>query len=105
MKTFLSYAREDHDRAEECFRFLEGFGFDPWMDTHKLVGGMDWEAQIEKAIRVCDVFILLMSTHSVSKRGIIQKEIRVALREAEKYLPSDIFIIPVRLEPCESQKR
>lgn len=101
MRIFLSYAREDQRRVKPIYDLLKNAGFMPWMDVHNLVGGMEWEAQIEREIKHCDMFLIFLSLHSVYKRGIIQKEIRTALRKAEEYLPGDIFIVPVLLEPCE----
>jgi hypothetical protein len=101
MKIFLSYAREDEGRVNAVYELATSAGFEPWMDTRKLVAGMDWESEIEREIKQCDIFLLFMSAYSVNKRGIIQREIKVALRKAEEYLPGDIFIVPVLLEPCE----
>jgi hypothetical protein len=45
------------------------------------------------------------STNAVSKTGYIQKEIREALEIADRMPEGRVFIIPVRLEPCEVPDR
>ena len=47
------------------------------------------------------MFIACLSQNSVAKRGMIQKEVRIALEISEEQLDSDIFIIHVRLDACE----
>jgi len=65
-----------------------------------LRGGEDWEAAITNAIKDCSHFIALLSTHSVNKRGFVQKELRSALSILESCPPGEVFIIPVRLDEC-----
>ena len=102
MKLFLSYAREDQQRVEPIYNLIRDFGHVPWMDIFNLVAGVEWQAQIEKEIRNSDMFLIFLSRHSVSKRGVLQREIKAALRKAEEYLPGDIYIVPIRLEDCEA---
>jgi hypothetical protein len=40
-------------------------------------GGADWEREIERKLRACDVFILLVSRHSMASDYIVDKEIAV----------------------------
>ena len=105
MKIFLSYAREDEAQVISLYDALKGAGYEPWMDIRDLTPGDDWKESIERAIKHCDMFLIFMSRHSVNKRGIIQIEIRSALRKAEEYLPGDIFVVPVRLDQCEVPER
>ncbi len=101
ISVFISYAREDEKFARELFLFLKRDGYDPWMDKENLVAGSDWEREIERAVDNTDVQIFLLSSRSVEKRGVFQKEIRVALKSAELLLENDISIIPLRIEDCE----
>ena len=59
---------------------------------------MDWEKEIERQIPKSDVFLVFVSSHSKDKRGVFQKEIRIALREIEKRLEGDIYIIPMMID-------
>jgi hypothetical protein len=101
MRIFLSYARPDEERVREIHTLLANAGWLPWMDTQNIVGGMDWERQIQEQIRQADLFFLFASPQSVARRGILQREIRTALHQAQEFLPADIFIVPLLLEDCE----
>ena len=47
-------------------------------------------------------FLAVMSSRSVSKRGFVQWETRFALEIAKEYPEDQIFIMPLRIEECES---
>jgi hypothetical protein len=98
---FLSYAREDEEKAEELYQKLSDTGFKPWMAKKDILPGERWESRIPQAIRRSDFFLACLSANSVSKRGWIQKEIKDALDIWQEKLDSDIYLIPVRLEDCE----
>ncbi len=95
---FISYAREDFQQAKSLYQQLAGHGFSPWMDKVDLVGGQQWRPAIEQAIRKADFFLLLLSRHSVKKRGFVQREIRAALDLWKDKLADDIYLIPLMLE-------
>jgi cold shock CspA family protein len=71
------------------------------LDKTNLLPGQDWEKTIRAAIANSDYFLALLSSHSVSKRGFVQKELRRALEVAEEFPEDKIFVIPVRLDACE----
>jgi hypothetical protein len=100
-RVFISYAREDFDQALDLYRYLRSVGCDPWMDKVNLLGGQDWKYEIERAIRASDFALVLLSPRSVSKRGFVQKEMRLALEVLDELPESEIFLIPVVLEACE----
>jgi hypothetical protein len=45
-KIFISYAREDLDRAVSVYKHLQGRGLHPFMDKYDLVGGERWETAL-----------------------------------------------------------
>jgi hypothetical protein len=98
---FLCYARPDEDRVRELYQRLTAAGFKPWMDQEDIIAGERWRPSIEWAIQRSAFFLACLSTHSVSRRGFLQREIKAALDLWEEKLGSDIFLIPARLEPCE----
>ncbi len=100
IKIFLNYARQDEDKVKELYFKLQTAGYEPWMDTVNLYGGEKWLHAITQAIADTDLFIMVLSKHSEKKRGILQKEIKLALDKWEEKLEDDIFIIPLRLEDC-----
>lgn len=101
MKIFLSYARENKMEIKSLYSRLKASGFTPWMDTEDILPGQEWETCIKDAIRTSDAFLVLLTDHSVNKRGVIQKEIRVALDMQEEKLDGDIYIVPVRVTECD----
>ena len=54
---------------------------DLWIDR-LMPGGADWEREIEQKLRACDIFILLVSRHSLSSDYVVDKEIAI-IRERQ----------------------
>lgn len=100
-RLFLSYAHDDKDIVEKLYEQLLKAGFDPWMDTKKIFPGENWKLAISSAIKDSAFFLACLSKNSVSKRGVIQEELKEALEIWRKKLLDDIYLIPVKLEECE----
>jgi tetratricopeptide (TPR) repeat protein len=98
LKVFLCHASESKPVVKELFDRLTADGFDPWLDSERLLPGMDWDLEIQEAMRASDVVIVCLSTISVAKEGYVQKELKYA-REIQKEKPDGtIFLIPLQLE-------
>jgi len=101
MKVFISYAKEDVKAARKLYKDLKEYpDISPWLDIENLLPGQNWKNAISEAIKRSSYFIMLLSQKSISKKGYIQKEQKIALDMLDEYNSSDIFIIPVRLEDC-----
>ncbi len=100
LSVFIAFAREDREAAERLYRDLNEAGFDPWMDSVRLLPGQNWPRAIESAIENSDFFIACFSENSASKRGGFQAEIRYALDCARRMPLEEIFVIPIRLNAC-----
>lgn len=74
---------------------------DVWIDYARLLGGSDWDHEINIAIASADYFIALISKHSLSKTGYVQKELRKALSKCDELPDGTIYLIPVRLDECQ----
>ena len=98
---FLSYAREDKSVARRICTAFQRESIDVWFDEESLVAGQKWLPTIKKAIIESDFFLALLSSASVNKRGVVQKEMREALKVLETIPDNQIFIIPVRLDDCQ----
>jgi len=106
LRVFLCHSSQDKPIVRELYEQLNGDGWiDPWLDEEKLLPGQDWDMEIEKAIEFSDVVIVVLSNNSVSKEGVVQKEIRRALDKAEERPEDIIFIIPLRIEDCPVPRR
>ena len=92
---FISYAHADEPdppRGEEIqwlsfvMRFLrpgeKGRRYTVWIDR-LMPGGADWNPEIEAKVRGCDIFVLLVSTHSTGSDYILDKEVPI-VRERQR---------------------
>jgi len=104
-KVFLCHSSSDKPRVRALRRSLLDGGIEPWFDEEDILPGQDWELEIRKAIRASDVVLVCLSRTSVSKVGYLQKEIKHVLDVADEQPEGTIFLIPVRLEPCEVPER
>lgn len=100
LRVFLSYASEDRNHAEPVYQELQKIGAKVWMDKHDLLPGQNWEQEIQQAVRGAHVVVALLSRHSVSKEGFVQKELRFALDVAKEKPEGTIFLVPARLDDC-----
>ncbi len=98
---FLSYAPPDESAVAGLYRRLQDAGFRPWMAGQDILPGETVRAATERALRQADFVLVCLSPDSVDRRGALQREIRQALDLREEMLPGDIYVIPVRLRPCE----
>lgn len=100
-KIFLSYAHEDIAMAKRLYQDINRYGLDVWIDCENLLPGQNWKITIEKNIKQSQFYLLLLSSHSMTKRGFIQKEMKIAYEVLENCAEDDIYLIPVRLNNCE----
>lgn len=101
-RIFIAYAREDYEAALRLHTDLRQAGFEAWIDRRDLPPGVKWRPAIKKAIKGARYVLVLLSSTATTKKGFIHKEIREALGIVEELPESARFLIPVRLEPCES---
>ena len=67
-----------------------------WVDQH-LHGGDDLDPEIERKLHACDIFILLVSTHSMASNYIVDKEIAITRERQAK--GEDVRFYPLLLTP------
>jgi TIR domain/FHA domain len=101
LKVFLCHAHADRDPVRALYTRLTNDGVDAWFDKEKLLPGQDWELEIKKAVRKADVVVVCLSMQ-FNQRGFRQKEVRLALDTAMEKPEGEIFIIPARLEECDT---
>jgi hypothetical protein len=105
----ISYAHEDepeHPAEGEVkwLSFVTGYlrpaikhgAGDLWIDR-LMPGGADWEREIKQKLAVCDIFILLVSRHSLSSDYVVDKEIAVIRERQAK--GEDLHFYPLVLTP------
>ena len=69
---------------------------DLWIDR-LMPGGADWEREIGEKLRACDIFILLVSRHSLSSDYVVDKEITIIRERQAK--GEDVYFYPLVLTP------
>jgi ATP-dependent Clp protease ATP-binding subunit ClpC len=105
LKSFLCHSSKDKPAVRELYTRLRDSHVDPWLDERNLLPGQDWDFEIEKAVRACQVVIVCLSADSVNKAGYLQKEIRAVLDVADEQPEGAIYVIPLKLEECEVPSR
>lgn len=100
MQIFLCHAKEDKEKVQDIYIKLKQAGFKPWLDKKELLPGQDWDKQIRMAIKSSTYILIFFSKTSISKRGYVQREFKLARDVLDEIPEGQIFIIPVRLEDC-----
>ncbi len=101
IKVFISYSRDNQDIAKRLYHDIKKSGVTPWMDAEDILPGQNWRVMIRRAIQESVCFLALLSNHSLSKRGYVHKELKIALNILDETPGTEVFIIPVRLDNCE----
>lgn len=106
LKVFLCHASEDKPEVRELYRRLNAEGWiDVWLDEMKILPGQEWDLEIEKAVEDANVVVVCISSRSVEKEGYIQSQLRTVLNVAEEKPEGAIFVIPLKLDNCETPRR
>jgi tetratricopeptide (TPR) repeat protein len=95
MRFFISYAHKDAIRVEEINEILQDAGYDVWYD-HELIGGEEWQIQLEENIKIANAVIYIMSPDSVASK-YCEQELEQARRFKKPIIP--ILIKDVSIPP------
>lgn len=96
-KVFVCHASEDTKVAADIANRLLTDGFPVWLDKLCLLPGQDWEKMIAEGVDSAQAIIVLISEHFV-KTGYLQKEVRLALAQADRRPEGAIFILPLLID-------
>ena len=93
---FISYLREDIDRARRLHDFITELGGDVWLDERRLWPGDSWEDEVLRAIRKrVRLFVPIISSNTeYEDEGYVFREWREAVQRSYA-IPRRRFIIPV----------
>jgi hypothetical protein len=106
LKVFISYASEDFKDVKKMYRkLLKESIIDPWLDKMQLLPGHNWRDNIKNSIEQAQAILICLSPTSFYKKGVVQEEIKWALKIADKQPEGTTFIIPVKLRECQVQDR
>lgn len=104
MKVFLSFTHTDRPFVRDIYQSLLQEGYDPWLDTEKLIPGVDWDFEILKAIHDTDVALVFLSKNTEGV-GFFQKEIKTIVELWYEHPDDSLYMIPVRIEECDIPKK
>ena len=90
---FISYSRKDGEFAHRLADDLRTAGYSVWVDISGLRGGQQWVREIDKAVRGCDSFVLVISPDSMASRWVTDETLLA--RQLEKQ------IIPIMWRQAE----
>ena len=99
---FICYGSNDLDTALRLYDDLRQTDVTPWIDKKDLLPGQKRRLTIKLAIEASRYVIVLLSQCALAQRGSFHKELRQALGIIEELPPDEIFVIPVRIDDCES---
>ena len=91
--TFISYSRTNKEFALRLARELKAAGFPIWLDQLDIPTGTRWDDEIEKALRECRIFMVILTPASIASDNA-KDEIGYAIDHGKR-------ILPVLLEDCE----
>lgn len=86
---FISYCSEDKDTANQICGFLEKNGVYCWLAPRNIDPGANYATQIVKAIKNCDIFILIASD-KVNSSNHVSNEVSIAFDNKKVIIPFKI---------------
>jgi len=92
---FISYSKKDEEFAKRLYTDLQTEGVGCWLDSEDLKIGRKIRLEIEKAIRIHDKLLLVLSESSL-KSTWVDDEVETAFEKERKENKSVLF--PVRLD-------
>lgn len=98
LKIMISYPSEKLKIATDVYEFLSGLGLDIWFDKRNLVGGDSWDREINKAIDQSEMIVMITSLQTISKSGVVQRELNKALHVANDKPIGANFIVNLRAD-------
>ena len=93
---FISHSSEDKSIADAICRHLEKAGIHCWIAPRD-IRHSDWAASIMDGLRLSDVFVVIISRHSIAS-GEVTKEVTEATHVCQ-------YILPFRVDHEELSKR
>ena len=91
---FVSYSSKEFEIAEGIRQRIEGAGVATWMAPASIEGGTSYAEQIPRAIRACDLFVLVLSPRAMASIWV-SREVDRALNEGKRILPFVIENAPL----------
>ena len=98
LNVFISYSRQDLDRAERLRDQLIDRKCEAYLDRHDILPGEPWKERLAKLIEVADTVVFLISPESVTSE-VCDWEVNEAERLGKRLLPVVIRETPADVVP------
>ncbi|MBM4024149.1 MAG: toll/interleukin-1 receptor domain-containing protein [Planctomycetes bacterium] len=82
MQVFISYACEDRELAKRLSQWLEGAGFEVWLDENQILPGDNWAEKVAQALKESQAMVVLVSPAAMESKWV-RHEIEYALGAKE----------------------
>lgn len=92
-RAFISYSRVNKEFAVKLAQGLRSDGYPVWFDQFDIPTGSRWDDEVEKALRECSVFMIILTPASIASENV-KDEIGYAIDHGKR-------ILPVLLEDCD----
>lgn len=69
---FISHSSDDATFAGMVFAKLRNPNSEPWIDQVKLLSGHDFIDEIDRALRILDMFVILLSRQAIDSGWVAQ---------------------------------
>jgi len=101
---FLSYASQDAAAARRIAEALRPAGIEVWLDESELRSGDEWDRCIRQQIRVCTLFVPIISAHTQARReGYFRREWHLAAERTLDIARGEPFLVPVVIDDTQDR--
>ncbi|MEE4356480.1 MAG: toll/interleukin-1 receptor domain-containing protein, partial [Desulfococcaceae bacterium] len=104
IQIFIICADEDDAVAQRIYNDLEQMGCRPWLEGRDVSVGQNPDQIFRSVMEKSDYILALLSRHSLTQRGMAQKQLKKALDIFDEFPSGEIFLIPIRLDDTEAQE-
>ena len=102
---FLSYASQDAEAAQKICDALRAAGIDVWVDQSELRGGDAWDQSIRKQIKICALFVPIISKHTHERaEGYFRLEWKLAVDRSHLITSHKAFLLPVVIDETSEEE-
>ena len=92
-RAFISYSRLNKEFATKLAKGLRAAKYPIWFDQLDIPTGARWDDEVEKALRECNIFMIILTPASIGSENV-KDEIGYAIDRGKR-------ILPVLLEECD----
>src|SRR5215207_2599398 len=92
-RAFISYSRLNKEFATKLAKGLRAAKYPVWFDQLDIPTGARWDDEVEKALRECNIFMIILTPASIGSENV-KDEIGYAIDRGKR-------ILPVLLEECD----